>query len=69
MKTYRPKATVQAEPMSRRDYAAKHAGNNLSGYHIIDDDGFEGWHPKEAFENDFKEARKDTGEPKRRSFI
>lgn len=62
MKTYRKKATVRAEPMSRRDYAAKientsHTGENLTGYHVIYDDGCEaGWHPKEAFENDFEEV-------------
>lgn len=60
MKTYYRKETIQAKPMSRRDYEAKILNRStnsdkLLGYYVLGKNGFEAWHPKEAFENDFKE--------------
>lgn len=61
MKTYYRKETIQAKPMSRRDYEAKILnistnGDNFPGYYVLGKNGFEAWQPKKAFENGFKET-------------
>lgn len=62
IKIYRKKATVQAEPMTLKGFVelfpntSYRPSMNDLGYHVISE-GYEDWHPKEAFENDFEGVR------------
>jgi hypothetical protein len=62
MKSYIGAKIVQAEPMTRDAFYSKfrnvepnHNGEDLPGYHVRYEDGYDSWSPADVFERSYRE--------------